>query len=248
MCLLAVAFDSHPDYPLVFVGNRDEYHARPASPADWWDDFPALLGGRDLQAGGTWLAVNRDGQLAVVTNRPDLPAPENNSLSRGELVTGWLNDDEGLASLAAQHERYGGFSLLLTDAAGLHVISGGNETGTLEQRDYNAAIVGLSNTALNDPWPKLLWLERELKRTLADRSPDPDELMKLLMRTDPVPDTDETGVPARPFVVGETYGTRCCTVICIDKEGLCRFQERRFGPGGQPAGQSEYTFNTGFKA
>ena len=76
MCLLSLAWQAHPDYPLIFVGNRDEYHARPTAAADWWQDRPDILGGRDLQAGGTWLAINRKGDFGVVTNRPDLPAPE----------------------------------------------------------------------------------------------------------------------------------------------------------------------------
>ena len=76
MCLLSLAWQAHADYPLVFVGNRDEYHARPTAAADWWADAPDILGGRDLEAGGSWLGVSKQGRFAVVTNRPDLPAPE----------------------------------------------------------------------------------------------------------------------------------------------------------------------------
>ena len=67
MCLVSVAFNAHPDYPLILIGNRDEYHARPSAAADWWDDPADVLGGRDLEAGGTWLAVNRQGRVGVVT-------------------------------------------------------------------------------------------------------------------------------------------------------------------------------------
>jgi len=62
------AWKAHPDYPLVFAGNRDELHARPALAAGFWDDAPQVLGGRDLTAGGTWLGVTVTGRFAVVTN------------------------------------------------------------------------------------------------------------------------------------------------------------------------------------
>ena len=95
MCLLSVAWQSSSDFPFIFAGNRDEYHARSSAAAGWWDDQPAILGGRDLVAGGSWLGINKKGRVAVVTNRPDLQAPEQDALSRGELVSGWLASPDG---------------------------------------------------------------------------------------------------------------------------------------------------------
>ncbi len=40
MCLILVAWQSHPDYALVVAGNRDEFYARPAAAAHWWQDAP----------------------------------------------------------------------------------------------------------------------------------------------------------------------------------------------------------------
>ena len=70
MCLAVIALDAHPGYRLVVAANRDEFHARAASPAAWGTDaaFMHILAGRDLQAGGTWLGVRRDGRFAFVTN------------------------------------------------------------------------------------------------------------------------------------------------------------------------------------
>ena len=68
MCLIYVAWRCHSRYHLVVAANRDEYHARPAAPAHWWDDTPGLLGGRDLTAGGTWLGVDSTGRFAALTN------------------------------------------------------------------------------------------------------------------------------------------------------------------------------------
>jgi uncharacterized protein with NRDE domain len=253
MCLLTLAINGHPDFPLVFAGNRDEYHARPSLPADWWTDTNTILGGRDLEAGGTWLAINRAGSLGVVTNRPDLPAPDQHSRSRGELVTGWLSKSENFTKLPQQHMQYGGFSLLLADSNNLQLLSGGNGTARLTTHSAANGVTGLSNTAPDQPWPKLTWLNQQLLTHLKAKQPDIEHLMSLLARSIPVPDStapdssnfdnSKQGVPATPFVTGEQYGTRCSTVITISRQGKCQFIERSFGPGGTAAGESAYSFN-----
>ena len=249
MCLLSLAFNAHPDFPLVFTGNRDEYHARPTSNAHWWDDVPDVLGGRDLQAGGTWLAINKSGRFGVVTNRPDLPAPDHDSKSRGELITGWLGNSDVISNLPKQHLNYGGFSLLLAKPGALQLISGGNGAGKLLIQSLGNEITGLSNTAADQPWPKLTWLNQQLAAHLhqvATGKPDTAHLMSLLARTDPVPGNDLhpnlRGVASTPFVKGQKYGTRCSTVITISRKGKCNFVERSFGPGGAEAGESAYSF------
>jgi len=245
MCLLSIAFNAHPDYPLVFIGNRDEYHARKSAAADWWPTEKQILGGRDLQAGGTWLGINKGGHLGVVTNRPDLPPPEQGPRSRGELATRWLNNKELLPDLEQTHSTYGGFSLLLTDQSQLTILSGGHGAGALRTSSIAQGITGLSNTATDQPWPKLDWLNAQLEQTLSDGAVGIETLMALLTRTDPVPGAASHGVPATPFVLGDSYGTRCSTVVLIRKDGHCQFTERRFGPGGAAAGESRFEFDCG---
>jgi uncharacterized protein with NRDE domain len=242
MCLLSLAFNAHPDFPLVFVGNRDEYHARPTAAAGWWEDADNILGGRDLEAGGTWLAISKTGRFGVVTNRPDLPAPEQHGLSRGELVTGWLDHTDTLTRLTEQHMHYGGFSLLLVEQNSLHLVTGGNGAGKLTTDAPGNGVTGLSNTAPGQPWPKLTWLNQQLATHLSEGEPNPEFLLSLLARTEPVPGSASHGVPATPFVAGEQYGTRCSTVITISRHGECDFVERSFGPGGTEAGESAYSF------
>jgi uncharacterized protein with NRDE domain len=243
MCLLSLAWQAHPDYPLVFLGNRDEYHARPTAPADWWQEFPNILGGRDLEAGGSWLGVNRQGRFAVVTNRPDLPAPEENPHSRGELVTAWLGDETNISAIDLLSERassYGGFSLLLADRSGLTRLSGGHGVDELETKQLEPGVSGLSNTAPDDPWPKLTWLNAELEQLVAAGEPDHATLMELLLGTKSI--GGGSGVASTPFVLGERYGTRSSSVITVTRAGECHFTERRFGPLGKPAGESAYFF------
>jgi uncharacterized protein with NRDE domain len=254
MCLLSVAWQSEHDYPFIFAGNRDEYHARASAAADWWDDAPDVLGGRDLVAGGSWLGLNRDGRFAVVTNRPDLAAPEHGALSRGDLVSTWLTSQETVSEadsveqLARSSARYGGFSLLLGNARPGHTdplrqFSGGNGLDGLACVTLPPGISGLSNTAPDAPWPKLQWLNRELDGLIRSAKPDPETIFGLLQRQAAVPDANQTGVPATPFISGSVYGTRCCTVIMVDHDGHCQFIEQRFGPQGLATGTSNFEFD-----
>ncbi len=255
MCLLSLGWHATPDYPFVFAGNRDEYHGRPSSAADWWPGAPEVLGGRDLLAGGSWLGIRRDGRFAVVTNRPDLPAPATGALSRGALVKDWLVPDSGADAatsgyadrLAESTRRYGGFSLIFgrvwpAGRAGLFCLGGGHRSREPQPARLDPGVTGLSNTAVSKPWPKLLWLNATLADHLTSGPPDPDALLGLLGRGEPVPDTRLHGVPALPFVSGAEYGTRSSTVIVVDRAGFCRFFERRYGPEGAAAGASEFEF------
>ena len=118
MCLLVVAWLSHPRYRLVVAGNRDEFHERPAAPLGWWNDEPGILAGRDLRAGGTWLGLSRRGRFGLVTNFRDTEAPSApDAPSRGHLVPRFLRDHAGpaayLDALQAEAARYAGFNLLL---------------------------------------------------------------------------------------------------------------------------------------
>ena len=248
MCLVSIAWQVHPDYPLVFVGNRDEYHARPAAPADWWEDESGVLGGRDLEAGGSWLAINRAGHFAVVTNRPDLPAPETGSRSRGELVTAWVappaDEPSAIDLLEVNNACYGGFSLLLTNSTRLLRLSGGYGTD-LVREELPPGIYGLSNTAVDDPWPKLTWLNERLGELLASGKTDHAALLKLLLHEAPVAPDTQPAVAGIPFIRGDIFGTRCATVVTVDRQGECRFTERSFGPGGAPLGAAVHSFTAG---
>ena len=84
MCLLAFAYQLHPDYPLILIANRDEFYARPTAAAQWWKDSPHILGGQDLEAHGSWLALQRDGRFAAVTNHRDGRQKRTGELSRGK--------------------------------------------------------------------------------------------------------------------------------------------------------------------
>src|ERR1700733_6954873 len=119
MCLILIAWRVHPEYPCVLAANRDEFHARPAAPAQWWTDKPRILAGRDLNAGGTWLGLTRSGRLAALTNYRDSGRRAPDAPSRGGLVTAILDSSsctaDDLAYLGGVGATYNGFSLIFTD-------------------------------------------------------------------------------------------------------------------------------------
>ena len=120
MCLIAVAWESHPRWRLVLAGNRDEFHARPTLPLARWAEDARIVGGRDLEHGGGWLAL-RGTRLAAVTNVRRLPPPEGRS--RGELVAEFLRREGPLhttiAALDTDATLYRPFNLLLHDGHAL---------------------------------------------------------------------------------------------------------------------------------
>src|SRR5262245_36388931 len=119
MCLIAIAWQTHTDFPLALAANRDEFHDRPAAPAAWWDGRHEIFGGRDLNHGGSWLALSKHGRLAAVTNvrrmiPPDPKAPSRGGLVR-DFVQGSMPADEFVESLIDRGQRYSGFNLVVYD-------------------------------------------------------------------------------------------------------------------------------------
>jgi uncharacterized protein with NRDE domain len=255
MCLVAIAWQVHPRYPLILLGNRDEFHQRPTVAADWWPEMPDVFGGRDLKAGGSWLGISRSGRLAVVTNNPLRPPAVQLGLSRGNLVRDWLLGTAGpgdfIDTVARDEAHYPGFGLLVgTLAGGLEGFV--TPAGSLGARwRLPSGITLLSNSPRETPWPKVAWLERALKDYLrrpapearSESEPDPEELLSLVARRMPVcePEADTPVARARvtPFVTGTDYGTRAATLILANDRGGWHCIERRFGPGGVPAGESQ---------
>lgn len=87
MCTALVSHDPQARFPVFLLGVRDEFVARSwLPPARHWPDRPGLVGGRDLRAGGTWLAADPAvPRAACVLNGRGRPAPEARRRSRGEL-------------------------------------------------------------------------------------------------------------------------------------------------------------------
>jgi uncharacterized protein with NRDE domain len=257
VCLLVIAWRSHVRFPLIAAANRDEFHDRPAAPLGLWAEPPNLLGGRDLRAGGTWLALDRSRRFGVVTNYRDLQRPAPGAPSRGELIPQYLGErcgaGEFLAELEPRASRYSGFNLLLADERELWYAS--NRAHPFA-RPLPPGLYGLSNHLLDTPWPKLARVRKVFESWLAALAPQAQPsssavaaLLDMLEdRTpagagEPLP---ETGLPpewervlSSPFVLHPEYGTRCSTVVLSDRDGALLVRERRFEPSGMPSGETE---------
>lgn len=250
MCLVVLAWRAAPAHRLVLAGNRDEAHARPAAPMDWWQQ-PRLLAGRDLEAGGTWLGVDERGRFGVVTNfRGGLVVT--NGPSRGGLIPAYLAGAIGpcafLESLAPQATRYTGFSLLLGDPTELAYFS---NCGPAAPRRLPAGVYGLSNGTLDAPWPKVAVARARLAALLAKAPPSAPELLELLADRTPAADAElpDTGVgleherrlsPA--FVVGPVFGTRSSSALLLADDGGVTAVERVYGADGRPLATRRFDF------
>lgn len=241
MCLIAIAWQARPEHPLVVAANRDEWRDRPATPAHWWSEHPQLLAGRDLQAGGTWMGITRNGRFAAVTNFRDPSDRRSTALSRGALVTQFLLGSEEparfLAGLASRAAQYNAFNLLAGDAVSLLYF--GSREG--EVRAVEPGVHALSNHLLDEPWPKVT-KAREAMRASLNQGDEP--LFAMLSDASPAPDhaLPDTGVGLERerwlssiLITGETYGTRASTVLRIGAGGDARFEERTLDAAGAVA-------------
>jgi uncharacterized protein with NRDE domain len=253
MCLILLAWQSHPDYPLVFAGNRDERYDRPSATADFWKDDPEIFGGRDLELGGTWLGLRRSGRFAAITNYRDGPAKKPAPRSRGELTANFLRGKDGPAAYMNKVATvdgclYGGYTLLAGDRERLYGLS--NRGGGVEE--LRPGVHGLSNHLLNTPWPKIVRGKRRVAALLGASEPEVlSGLFEALADRSAADETDlpDSGVGAArerelspAFIAGEHYGTRASTVLLIGRDGSVIFVERRFGPRGAPLGETEKRF------
>jgi len=238
MCLIVVGWRSHPDYPLVVAANRDEFYARPTADAAHWPDAPGVIGGIDLEAGGTWLGISATGRFAAVTNVRE-PNMAKGADSRGALTRNFLLSASPAGDYAKRidGDRYSGFNLLLSDGEDLIYCS--NRDG--QPRPLPPGIYGLSNHLLDSPWPKLLQARRQFSAAL-QQLPDEAGFFDLLSDPTIVADADlpKTGVPlewerllSAVFVKSESYGTRASTLAWYRSDGTVRLHEQSFGPNGQ---------------
>jgi uncharacterized protein with NRDE domain len=251
VCLVILAWQQHPDFPLVVAGNRDEFHSRPTKGLHWWPDKPDIVGGRDLQAAGTWLALNRNGRFATVTNYRDAQLPKGHLRSRGHLVTGFLDSSDPAMEYLSRIDgaAYAGFNLLVSDGASLAWFSNRSDS----PRILPPGIYGLSNALLDSPWHKVVRARSALQRLISEDKVNATELLRILddRSKAPVSEVEADRLPfatahaiSAPFIVLPDYGTRSSTVALCDSAGKWCLQERRFDPSGVLTGDTSLRFDT----
>ncbi|KUZ72784.1 NRDE family protein [Burkholderia ubonensis] len=243
MCL--IAFDWQPDAAagpvFTLVANRDEFFRRTSAPLSWWEDVPGLLAGRDLEAGGTWLGVSRDGRFAALTNYRAPFDIRAGAPTRGKLVSDYLGGQpvaplDYLARLAEHAAVYNGFNLLVGDWKRRELAwfcnrAAEDAAGVDAPVLVPAGVHALSNGRLDTPWPKVVRKRAELGTLLTDDPAPPlDDLIALMRDTHIAADDalPHTGIPlereralSAAFIETPEYGTRGTTALRVTmKEGV----------------------------
>jgi uncharacterized protein with NRDE domain len=252
MCLILFAHRVNPRLPLIVAANRDEFYARPAASAAFWQDHPHVLGGRDLEKGGTWLASAADGRWAAVTNYRD-PAAAAGGRSRGELVaayvTGTIGPRDYAATVEAESQSFPPFNLLLGDSRQVVYVSNRSDPVS---RIVSQGLYGLSNHLLDTPWPKVTQARQRFGTLLQSEERSlVSGLFELLAEKQCAPDhaLPTTGISlewerllSAPFIVAPGYGTRASTVLVFRDDGSALFEERSFAEGGAPTDTRRFEF------
>jgi uncharacterized protein with NRDE domain len=234
MCLIAWKWEPDSDTPLLLIGNRDEFYARPTQPLHWWEN-EGILAGRDLLAAGTWLGVNRRGQLAALTNyrSPAKPGAPSRGKLVAEFLTGSASAADYLNTLAIRCADYNAFNLLVYD--GVHLM--GLESRIAKVLTLTHGVGAVSNADFQTPWPKLVHLTNGLVHAVSTQTTSHAQLSALLHHATPAADADlpRTGLSlereralSSAFIATPDYGTRASSVVRIERDKVV-FSEETWG-------------------
>ncbi len=249
MCLIAFAWDVHPKYKLIVSANRDEFYKRPTALAGFWEDIPNILGGRDLEANGTWMAVSANGKFAAVTNFRDLSNIREDAKSRGDIPTDFLNGSlppyEFLQALHDHSEDYNGFNVIVSDQNEMVHYSNYERKINLIKR----GIHGLSNALLDTPWPKVERVKQKFGNAINEDF-TAEGLIEMMSDVELADEQvlPDTGIPkdmelslSAMCIRMEGYGTCCSTVITMDRMGVFSLTERSYPFGDRKDQIVEYS-------
>jgi uncharacterized protein with NRDE domain len=238
MCILFIAIEQHPKYPLIICANRDEFHQRPTQAMHVWQKSK-ILAGKDLQAGGTWLGLSSKGQF---------PLNEEVKKSRGDLVLQALDSTENNLSekLAQQASQYHGFNLIHGSLNQLYCYDSVNN----QCHQLFKGVHSICNGALDDIWPKMARGEKLLSDTIHLQEKLSIDALFDLMTNDKqalphlLPETGLTEeweqLLSAIFIVSPTYGTRTTSIITQDIEGNVEVYDRSYAPSGQCVAKQQF--------
>ena len=239
MCLILIAYQQHPDYKLVIATNRDEFYTRRTQPAHWWEDHEEVLGGRDLQAGGTWMGITKGGRIAALTNYREPGNIRKDAPSRGDLVKDFLTGDNSPKDYLSSFDpsAFNGYNLLVGSTEELWYTSNRG----VEPTQIQPGVYGLSNHVLDTPWPKVRKGKAYMTELIQTQPLEIERALTFLGDASRAPDSElpQTGVSLEweqllspMFIESPTYGTRVSTVILVDQHDQVHFQERGYIPAG----------------
>lgn len=240
MCLIVFSYKNHPRYPFILAANRDELYNRPTRKAGFWKEESSILGGKDLKGGGTWLGVSKDGKIAALTNYRNIKTIKDDAPTRGHIVRDFLSADLSpksfLEALSEDSSRYNGFNLIAGTTEQLYYFNNQNK----EIHEISPGNHVISNAFLNTPWPKTDTALQQFEEVIKQSEPKEEDFFQVLGNTTrfPYEKLPETGLPeemekavSSVFIKTPGYGTRCSTLLLVDKNRELEFIERSYLPG-----------------
>lgn len=261
MCILFFAINQHPDYPVIICANRDEFHQRPTQIMHWWDSEntkktePNILAGKDLQAGGTWLGLNKYGGFSALTNFRNPSKIDNNKQSRGNLVLNALKHQQAksLDSLEQQllnsSPHYNGYNLVYGSLRNLNCFN--NISNSIEPLD--TGVHSLCNGKLDDIWPKMALGEQALSQAITKNDElDIDDLFRIMQSNQQaLPEhLPNTGISSEweqllssIFIVSPEYGTRTTNIITLNSVGDIEVFDRSYNEQGEQTSTQNFIIN-----
>jgi uncharacterized protein with NRDE domain len=259
MCLIALAWQTHPDYPILMVSNRDEFYARATQSMDFWTDKPDILAGRDLEAGGTWLGISKKGRIAALTNVREQPEPR--AFSRGHLVTAWLEGTQSPQAfkqwLQDKGDQLAGHNLLFGNVEQMFWATNrppGSDCDTnFSAKALAPGIHSLSNASLNTPWPKVELAKQQLQAAIGENEPlslvdfcsvtaNRDLHSDLSYYEDKNLGAERLLALSAQWIHTPDYGTRATTVIRRSTDGTWECLEQTFNNQAQLSASAEFAF------
>ncbi len=235
MCTIIFALNQHPNFKLIYLGNRDEFKSRPTAPSRFWDDETKVLAGRDLKACGTWLGITLDKRISFLTNYRDFKLIKENQASLGELTVNYLKNEmtalSYLETVKASKVTYNPYNLVVGTFDHLYFYSNiENEIIKIKN-----GVHGLSNAHLDSPWFKVEKAKKRLQNLIDSNQIDIEALFKIL-DDEEIPQDQylpNTGIDielerslSSIFIDLETYGTLYKTVILVDKNDHVTYVEK----------------------
>lgn len=252
MCILFFAIKQHPKYPVIICANRDEFHQRPTNSMHWWSDskqYPNILAGKDMQAGGTWLGINKSGRFSALTNFRQPESQDDTKKSRGELVLQALtsNDKQTAEQLKKSTLDYNGYNLVFGQLNNLSCFDNISQ----KLQPLSSGFHALCNGALDDIWPKMALGQHQLTEVITSTSLDVSRLFSIMNNNEQanIQHLPNTGLPldwekllSSIFIVSPEYGTRTTNIILQDNDGNITVYDRSYNEKGQCVAEQNFSF------
>jgi uncharacterized protein with NRDE domain len=251
MCLIAFNWNNHPQYKLMVIANRDEFYKRKTQSAHFWDENPALLAGKDLEAGGTWLGFHQSGRWSALTNYRDIANLKAVAPSRGMLTTNFtvadIHPEDYLKTIAPHADEYNGFNLLVGTLDELYYFSNYQN----EIRKLEAGLYGLSNHLLDTNWYKVEKIKQNFSQAIQSNRLKTSDLLELLYNPEKPTDNrvQQTGLPferermlSPMFIESPEYGTCSSAVILLDYDNQVTFHERLYNAADKQVKEQIFRF------